>query len=109
MEQLVTIELFGQKFTFKSESEAVDSKEVVSFLTREVGKVNEQLKQQHTHISNLTILLLAVLNIVNEHLELKRKYSILLETLSNRSETLIQLLDNRVGSKQSSMVQVDIS
>jgi cell division protein ZapA (FtsZ GTPase activity inhibitor) len=109
VEQLVTIELFGQTFTFRTESEAENSKEVVSFLTREVGKVSEQLKKQHTHISNLTILLLAVLNIVNEHLELKRKYSILLETLSSRSENLIQLLDNPTGSKQASMVQVDIS
>jgi cell division protein ZapA (FtsZ GTPase activity inhibitor) len=109
VQQLVTIELFGQTFTFTSESEAVGAKDVVDFLVREVTKVEKQLKNQSAHISKLVILLLAALNIVNEHMELKKNHSILLENISSRSEDLLQLLDNRVKSNPSKMMQVEIS
>ncbi|MBW1955490.1 MAG: cell division protein ZapA [Deltaproteobacteria bacterium] len=93
MEQLVTIELFGQTYTFKSESETARAQEVVDFLVKEVTKVEEQLKTQTAHISKLAVLLLATLNIVNEYFEWKRTYTILLENITDRSDHLIQLLD----------------
>jgi len=93
VEQLVTIELFGQTYTFKSESETARAQEVVDFLVKEVTKVEEQLKTQTAHISKLAVLLLATLNIVNEYFEWKRTYTILLENITDRSDHLIQLLD----------------
>jgi cell division protein ZapA (FtsZ GTPase activity inhibitor) len=105
VEQFVTIELFGQTYTFKSESETARAQEVVDFLVKEVTKVEDQLESQTAHISKLAILLLATLNIVNEYFEWKRTYTLLLENLSNRSDNLIQLLDQNIPSNDFVMFQ----
>ena len=41
LEQHVTIELFGQPYTFKTQSELSQAREVADFLVREVTKVSD--------------------------------------------------------------------
>ena len=94
MEQIVTIELFGQKHTFKSNSEVTKAEEVADFLIREVTRVENLQTDQSSKMSNLAILMLAALNIANEHMELKRDHSKLLEDVSSRTANLIRALDN---------------
>ena len=96
MEEIVTIELFGQTFTFKADSEVTKAKEVADLLVREVTRVEDQQSKQSTSMSNLTILMLAALNIANDHVELKRNHTKLLHDVSDRSANLIQTLDNSV-------------
>ncbi len=105
MEQLVKIEIFGQTYTFKSESEAAHAQEVVDYLVKEVTRVEDQLKDQTAHISKLAILLLATLNIVNEYFECKRKFTLLRENISNRSDQLIQLIDRNAPSNDFAIFQ----
>ena len=93
MEQMVTIELFGQPYTFKAESDIETAKAVADILVKEVDKVQEQQSGQLSNISNLTILILAALNIANENMELKRDYSQILNDISERSTGLIRRLD----------------
>ena len=95
MEQLVTIELFGQSYTFKSESEGTKAEEMAEFLQQEVTRVETRLKDQAVNMNKLAILLLATLNIVNEHFELERTYSTLLQDISGRSANLLRLLDEK--------------
>jgi cell division protein ZapA (FtsZ GTPase activity inhibitor) len=96
LEQIVTIELFGQKHTFKANSEVTKAEEVADFLVREVTRVESLQTDQTTKMSKLTILMLAALNIANEHMQLKRDHSKLLENVSNRTANLIRTLDNSV-------------
>ena len=96
MEQIVTIELFGQKHTFKANSEVTKAEEVADFLVREVTRVESLQTDQSSKMSKLTILMLAALNIANEHIELKRDHSKLLEDVSSRTANLIRTLDNSV-------------
>ena len=96
MEQIVTIELFGQKHTFKANSEVTKAEEVADFLVREVTRVENLQTDQSSNMSKLTILMLAALNIANEHIELKRDHSKLLEDVSSRTANLIRTLDNSV-------------
>jgi len=96
LEQIVTIELFGQKHTFKANSEVTKAEEVADFLVREVTRVESLQTDQSSKMSKLTILMLAALNIANEHIELKRDHSKLLENVSNRTANLIRTLDNSV-------------
>jgi hypothetical protein len=42
LEHFVTIELFGQPYTFKSDAEASKAKEVADLLLQEVAKIQEQ-------------------------------------------------------------------
>ncbi len=93
MEQLVTINIFGQSYTFKSESDVTNAKEVADYLEKEVARVENQQHVESTSVSNLAILLLAALNIVNDHIELRKTLSELQGEVSDRSSTLIEKLD----------------
>ena len=96
MEQIVTIELFGQPYSFKAESEIQTAKAVADLLVKEVDKVQLQQSEHSSTISNLTILILAALNIANENMELKRNHSQILNDISERSTGLIRRLDEFV-------------
>jgi len=96
LEKTVTIELFGQPHTFKADSEVTKEKEVADLLVKEVARVENQQSGQSSNISNLAILMLAALNIANEHMELKRNYSRLLRDVTERTAGLNRTLDNSV-------------
>ncbi len=93
MEQLVTIELFGQTFTFKAESDIYRAKEVSDLLLKEVAKVEKQHSGQPSNISKYAILISAALNIANENIELEKNKSALLQEISKRSAHLLRVLD----------------
>ena len=97
MGQHVTINLFGQPYTFKAESEITEAKEVAESLVKEVARVETQQSGKASDLTKLAILILAALNIANENFELKRNYSDLLQKLSKRSASLIR---NNISSFQ---------
>lgn len=107
MEQFVTIQLFGQSYKFKSESEATEAEEIAEFLQQEVARVETRLKDQSANMNKLAILLLAALNIVNERFELEKTYSTLLQDISGRSDNLLHLLDENIKSYDPKWLQVD--
>ena len=92
MEQLVTIEIFGQPYTFKTDTDVVNAKEVADYLVQEVTKIETQ-DSSKSSVTKFTTLLLAALNIANENIEMKQKYSDLLKNFSKRSMNLIRTLD----------------
>ena len=96
MEEIVTIELFGQTHTFKANSEVTMAKEVADLLVKEVARVEDQQSNQSSTMSKLTMLMLAALNIANDHVELKRNHSKLLYDISDRTANLIHTLENSV-------------
>ena len=96
MEQLVTIELFGQQYTFKAGEEVSRAKEVADLLVEEVSRIEIQQSGSSSSANKLTILIIAALNIANENIKLKRNYSHFLQNISNRSIGLIRILDENV-------------
>ena len=96
MEEIVTIELFGQTHTFKANSEVTKAKEVADLLVKEVSRIEDQQSNQSSNMSKLTILMLAALNIANDHMELKRNHSKLSHDVTDRTANLIHTLDNSV-------------
>ncbi len=93
MEQLVKIELFGQPYTFKAESEVKNAEKVADYLVKEVSKVTAQQSRQSSNINKLAVMILTALNIANENMELKREQSKFLRDFSKRSANLIRNLD----------------
>ena len=89
LEQLVTIELFGNPFTFKAETDAAKAKEVAEFLVQEVKKAEVQLSSKSSNITKRIILILAALNIANQYFELRQNHNDLLQNISERSASLI--------------------
>ena len=96
MEQMVTIELFGQSYTFKAESDIESAKAVADLLVKEVDRVRQQQSGQLSNISNLTILILAALNIANENIELKRNQLKFFNDVSQHSARIIGQLNDFV-------------
>ncbi len=96
MEEIVTIELFGQTHTFKADSEVTKAKEVADLLVKEVARIEDQQLDQSSNMSKLTILMLAALNIANDHMKLKRNHSKLLHDVTDRTANLIHTLDDSV-------------
>jgi cell division protein ZapA (FtsZ GTPase activity inhibitor) len=96
LDEIVTIELFGQTYTFKANAEVTKAKEVADHLVKEVSRIEDQQTDQLSNMSKLTILMLAALNIANENMELKRNHSKLLHDVTDRTANLIDTLDNRV-------------
>jgi len=94
LDEIVTIELFGQTHTFKANSEVTKAKEVADLLVKEVSRIEDQQANQSSNMSKLTMLMIAALNIANENLELKRSHSKLLNDVADRTATLIHTLDN---------------
>jgi cell division protein ZapA (FtsZ GTPase activity inhibitor) len=93
LEQLVKIELFGQPYTFKAESEVKNAEKVADYLVKEVSKVTAQQSRQSSNINKLAVMILTALNIANENMELKREQSKFLRDITKRSANLIRNLD----------------
>ena len=94
MEQIVTIELFGQPHTFKADSDVTKAREVADLLVEAVARVESQQNDPLSNISRQKILILAALNIANEHMELKRNHSKLLHDVAQRTTNLIGSLND---------------
>jgi cell division protein ZapA (FtsZ GTPase activity inhibitor) len=93
LEHLVTIELFGQPYTFKTESEFYRAKEVADYLAKEVARVENLQSKQASRLNQTTIMIMAALNIIKDYLELQQERNNLLQELNTRSADLIQKLD----------------
>ena len=93
MGQHVTINLFGQPYTFKAEAEDKNAQEVADILVKEVAKVQSKQGKETPGITQTAILIIAALNIASENIELKKNCVDLLQNISKRSAHLIHRLD----------------
>jgi len=96
LEQLVTIDLFGQSYTFKTDSEVSKAEEVADFLVKEVEKVESQHSLKTLDVTKVTILILAALNIANEIFEIKRNNPEFLNDISQRLNRIIRTLNENI-------------
>ena len=96
MKQLVKIDLFGQTYTFKTDSEVFKAKEIADFLVKEVEKVESQYSVKSLDVTKVTILILAALNIANENFEIKSNDSELLNDVSERLNRITRILDENI-------------
>jgi cell division protein ZapA (FtsZ GTPase activity inhibitor) len=97
VENFVTIEILGQPFTFKTESELSEARAVADYLKSQVTKMEDQIIQQSPSINKRTVLLLTALNITGEYFALKKKHEDLLKTVSERSMHLIKALESQLS------------
>ena len=93
MEELITITLFGKPYNFKVESDILKAREVADFLVEEVSKVESQQAHKSSEVAKVAILISAALNIANEHIELRKNHTDLLKNISEKSTSLIRVLD----------------
>ncbi len=93
MDQLVTINIFGQPFSFTSETDTARAQTVAGQLESEIARIEEQQSGVQSEKAKIAILISAALNIANENFELKTNYSELLHNVEIQSKRLLQLLE----------------
>ena len=98
MDQFVTIELFGQSYTFKAEIEAAKAREVADLLVREVNKIQDQQAAKIPHISKLTIVIIAALGMAHQILQLESGTGEMVGHISKRCEALNLMLDEGLSA-----------
>ena len=101
MEHLITIELFGQPYTFKADTEADTAIEIAALLSQEVARVQEKESGQASYIPKVTILILAALNIANHVVQLKKNYGEFADQMSGRCDRLNRMLDQGLDPARS--------
>lgn len=97
VEQLLTIELFGQPYTFKADEDFDRAKEIADLIVKEVERVEIALGVPSSGVKKVAVLLLATLNIAYENHELKKKQASLCQTVSTRLKNLLDLLGDRLS------------
>jgi len=93
LEELVTLNVFGQQFTFKSDEAYPHLSEVAVMIENEVEKVTQQYAGSGSQAPNLAILLSATLNIANENIGLKKSEAKLIDLIAQRSDKLLTMLN----------------
>ena len=85
----VEVSVMGQKFQIKSDTDEAYVHEVAAFVNDRIEKVIQRTKS----VPSLNVVLLAAMNIADEHMKFKRKKGDNYKYLEKKVEDLIELID----------------
>ena len=94
MDQLLHIHVFGQTFTFKTDSSGEQAEAVAAALEGEVERIAADRPAPGSEMTKLTVLILAALNLANENYELKTDREHSVQRLTRRTTRLIQSIES---------------
>ena len=97
MDQLLTIEILGQPFTFKTDTDATDAQEVADYVVKAVNSIHVQSSQKAQSLDKQAVLILTALNIANDYFKLNKQYKQLLQDINHRSADLINVLETQLA------------
>ena len=93
LEQIITIELLGEYFKFRADKDSpMDAREVADYLAAEVHQVASRFPAHAQKTNKLAIVVLAALNVVKQHMELKQDHDELLQSVASRALTMDQMI-----------------
>lgn len=93
MDQLLTIVIFGQPFTFKTDADVSDAKAVADFVIKSIDQASAEYTKKMQPPDKRSILILAALNIANEYFDLKKKHQHMLHEVGRHSASVLNKLD----------------
>ena len=97
MEQTVTLQIFGRKFTFQTESGVPDAKKVAALFEDAVKKVLSQFDGKPVNVDRETILVLTGLNIASEHFKREEHYHEILARMTQKSAVVLSELEKAIA------------
>ena len=97
MEHTVTLQIFGRKFTFQTESGMPDAKKVAAIFEDAVQKVQSQFDGKPVNVDRETILVLTGLNIASEHFKREERYHQILNRMTKKSAVVLNELDKAIS------------
>ena len=94
MEQLISIDVFGQTYTFKADAGKTDPGVVAEFLAEAVRRIDPGQGSRPAGNSQFILLLQAALNITSEHMQLRQQLTEMSHRIAEQTERLYSLLEN---------------
>jgi len=73
LSEIINIDVFGEKFSFKSKLDDESNKDVLDFFLKELDEVQAKLSESSASVPKLVKLLIAVMNIANNYFEVEEK------------------------------------
>lgn len=89
MDRLISIELFGQAYTFKTKGQVSQAEEITDYVAGEVEKAWTAGETP----SKLDTVILAALNIAGDYFEVRRSREDLIKDIDERCKALIEHID----------------
>lgn len=71
MEEVINIDVFGEKFSFNADLKDQESRQALDFFLEELENTENRLSLNSKNVSKLVKLLLATMNIANKYLEVQ--------------------------------------
>ena len=97
MEKTVTLQIFGRKFTFQTESGVPDAKKVAALFEDAVQKVQSQFDGKPVNVDRETILVLTGLNIASEHFKREERYHQFITRMTKKSAVVLSELEKAIS------------
>jgi len=89
VDRLISIELFGQAYTFRASGQVSQPEEVANYVA---GEVEKAVAAGETP-SKLDTVILAALNMANDYFEMRRSRQNLVRDIEKRCKILIEHID----------------
>ena len=100
MEQLITIDILGQRYTFRADENMIDPQAVADFLMEEVRKIETGQAEHIAETNRFVLLLQAALNISSHHLKMRQQLTAVSDRLYRKTERLHGALHQSVVHPQ---------
>jgi len=99
LDQLLTIEIFGQTFTFKTDTDETSARAVADYVIKSIDQASAEYIKKMQPPDKRSILILAALNIANEYFELKKKHQYMLQEVGQHSANMLSKLDTKISDQ----------
>jgi len=100
LDEIVTIDLFGEEFRFKPDSKVKNPEQVAQYLKKYIKEAESLFKNKTSGKNKIAILLLAAMNLSKDFHELKVQHSELENDISRRISSLVGKIDKGIEKKE---------
>ena len=96
MNEIITIDLFGEEFRFRPDNQVENPKEVAQYLKNHIKEAENMFQNKTSGKNQIAILLLAAMNVSKDFHELKVQYTDLEKEIDNKLSFLIEKIDKGI-------------
>ncbi len=96
MNEIITIDLFGEEFRFRPDNQVENPKVVAQYLKNYIKEAENMFQNKTSGKNQIAILLLAAMNVSKDFHELKVQYTDLEKEIDNKLSFLIGKIDKGI-------------
>jgi cell division protein ZapA (FtsZ GTPase activity inhibitor) len=89
LSDVINIDVFGEKFSFKADLEDNSNRQALDFFLKELDETEIRLEDNSGNVSKLVKLLLATMNIANDYLEVEEELRKIEKDLKAETEKIL--------------------